>query len=98
MSETSPLSLLADPGLLKTDALIDGAWVPAQDVQARFAVNDPATGGPLAQVANLGPVDCAAAISAAQRAWPLWRGKTAKERAAVLMKWFGLLLQHADDL
>jgi len=43
-------------------------------------------------------VDCAAAISAAEKAWPLWRAKTAKERGAVLMKWFTLLNQHADDL
>ena len=65
MNDASPMTSLADPGLLKTDALIDGAWVPAQDVNARFAVNDPATGLELARVANLGPVDCAAAISAA---------------------------------
>ena len=98
MNDTSPLINLADPSLLKTDALIDGAWVPAQTVNARFAVTDPATGAELARVANLGPVDCAAAISAAQKAWPLWRSKTAKERAAVMMKWFGLIHQHADDL
>jgi succinate-semialdehyde dehydrogenase/glutarate-semialdehyde dehydrogenase len=98
MSDTSPLTSLADPGLLKTDALIDGTWLAAQDAGARFTVNDPATGAELAQVANLGPVDCAAAISAAQKAWPLWRSKTAKERAAVMMKWFALIHQHADDL
>jgi succinate-semialdehyde dehydrogenase/glutarate-semialdehyde dehydrogenase len=91
----SPLALLADPTLLKTDGLINGAWVGSH---ARFAVTDPATGLELAQVANLGPVDAAAAISAAEKAWPAWRAKTAKERAAVLMKWFALLHQHADDL
>ncbi|HLL12116.1 MAG TPA: NAD-dependent succinate-semialdehyde dehydrogenase [Rubrivivax sp.] len=98
MNDASPMTSLADPGLLKTDALIDGAWVPAQDVNARFAVNDPATGLELARVANLGPVDCAAAISAAQKAWPLWRSKPAKERAAVMMKWFNLIHRHTDDL
>jgi succinate-semialdehyde dehydrogenase / glutarate-semialdehyde dehydrogenase len=99
MDETvSPLAQLADPGLLKTEALVGGAWVGAQDESARFAVTDPATGLELAQVANLGPVDCAAALSAAEKAWPLWRAKTAKERHAVLMRWFALLHQHADDL
>ena len=92
---SSPLSTLKDPGLLKTDGLINGEWVAGS---SRFAVTDPATGLELAQVANLGPVDAAAAISAAERAWPAWRAKTAKERAAVLMKWFALLHQHADDL
>jgi succinate-semialdehyde dehydrogenase / glutarate-semialdehyde dehydrogenase len=95
---TSPLSLLADPTLLKTDALLNGAWVAAQNEAARFAVADPATGQVLAQVANLGAVDAAAAISAADKAGPAWRAKTAKERGAVLMKWFALLHQHADDL
>ena len=92
---TSPLAALKDVGLLKADGLINGEWVGGSD---RFAVADPATGMELAQVANLGPVDAAAAISAAQRAWPAWRAKTAKERSAVLMKWFALLHQHADDL
>ncbi len=95
---TSPLATLNDPSLLKTEALIGGTWVTGQDAQARFAVTDPATGAELAQVAKLGPVDCAAAISAAEKAWPAWRARTAKERAAVLMKWYVLILQHADDL
>jgi succinate-semialdehyde dehydrogenase / glutarate-semialdehyde dehydrogenase len=65
----SPLSTLNDPGLLKTDALIGGAWSPGQ-ANARFAVTDPATGLELAQVANLGAVDAAAAISAAEPGRP----------------------------
>ena len=96
--KTSPLSTLADPGLLKTDGLINGAWTAGQAGSARFAVTDPATGLELARVANLGPIDAAAAITAAEKAWPAWRAKTAKERSAILMKWFALLHQHADDL
>ena len=97
-TKTSPLATLADPGLLKTDALINGAWTAGQSGNPRFAVTDPATGLTLAQVANLGAIDAAAAISAAEKAWPAWRAKTAKERGAILMKWFTLLHQHADDL
>ncbi|MDE2396235.1 MAG: NAD-dependent succinate-semialdehyde dehydrogenase [Burkholderiales bacterium] len=93
--KTSPLATLADPGLLVQNGLVGGEWVSGA---ARFAVNDPATGLELAKVANLGPVDAAAAISAAEKAWPLWRAKTAKERATIMMKWFALLHQHADDL
>ncbi len=44
------------------------------------------------------PAEAEAAIAAAHKAWPAWRAKTAKERATVLMKWFALLHQHADDL
>jgi len=93
--KNSPLATLADPGLLKTDALIGGEWVAGS---TRFDVTDPATGLHLASVANLGPVDCHNAIVAADKAWGPWRNKTAKERAAVLMKWFHLIHQHADDL
>ena len=93
--KTSPLATLNDPGLLRTDALIGGEWVAGP---SRFAVTDPATGLLLAEVANLGPVECHDAIVAAERAWAPWRLKTAKERAAIMMKWFTLLQQHADDL
>ena len=75
--KTSPISLLKDPSLLKTDAFINGHWVPGS---SRFDVNDPATGQKLANVANLGPADAQAAISAANAAWPAWRNKTGKER------------------
>jgi succinate-semialdehyde dehydrogenase/glutarate-semialdehyde dehydrogenase len=94
-TSSSPLSPLADAGLLKTDALIDGRW---HGGARRFAVTDPATGATLAQVANLGADEAAVAIAAANEAWPAWRAKPAKERSAILMRWFHLLHQHADDL
>lgn len=93
--KTSPLASLADASLLKNDALVNGEWVGSA---ARFAVTDPATGQKLADVANLGAAETEAALKAAERAWPAWRAKTAKERGAILMKWFHLLHQHADDL
>jgi len=93
--KTSPLSTLADPSLLKTDGLVNGEWVAGS---ARFDVHDPATGLVLAQVANLGPAEAEQAVQAADRAWAGWRRRTAKERAAVMMKWFHLMHQHADDL
>ncbi|MBK7614019.1 MAG: NAD-dependent succinate-semialdehyde dehydrogenase [Burkholderiales bacterium] len=93
--KTSPLAALNDPSLLKTDALINGEWVAGN---ARFDVTDPATGLKLADVANLGAEGTHHAIVAANKAWPAWRAKTAKERAAILMKWFHLLHANADDL
>ena len=92
---TSPLSLLKDPTLLKTDALVNGQWVSGS---SRFAVTDPATGAHLADVANLGPAEAEAAIAAANAAWPAWRSKTAKERSTILRKWFDLLMANQDDL
>jgi len=93
--KTSPISLLKDPSLLKTDALINGQWVKGS---SRFDVNDPATGLKLADVANLGAKEAEAAIAAANAAWPDWRSKTGKERHAILLKWYQLLMANVEDL
>jgi len=94
-TKTSPLAMLNDPTLLKTDALIGGEWVRGK---SRFDVIDPATNLKLVDVADLGVDDTQAAIDAASRALAGWRGKTAKERGAILMAWFRLMHEHADDL
>jgi len=94
-TRTSPLANLLDPSLLKTDALIGAGWVAGT---ARFDVTDPATGLKLVDVADLGVAETRDAIAAAQAALPGWRGKTAKDRGAILTKWFQLMMQHADDL
>jgi succinate-semialdehyde dehydrogenase/glutarate-semialdehyde dehydrogenase len=91
----SPLALLKDPTLLKTDGLINGQWIAGT---SRFDVHDPATGLKLAAVANLGPAEAEAAIAAANAAWPAWRNKTAKERSIILRRWFDLLMANQDDL
>ena len=91
----SPLDALEDASLLRTQALINGEWVAGQ---SQFAVTDPATGAHLADVANLGAIEAEAAIAAANNAWGPWRSKTAKERAAILLRWHQLLIKHTDDL
>jgi succinate-semialdehyde dehydrogenase/glutarate-semialdehyde dehydrogenase len=93
--KTAPLSLLNDPTLLKTDALINGAWVKGY---SRFDVHDPATGQKLCDVANLGGKEAEEAIQAANAAWPAWRTKTAKERSIILRKWYDLLMANVEDL
>jgi succinate-semialdehyde dehydrogenase/glutarate-semialdehyde dehydrogenase len=93
--KTSPLALLKDPSLLKTDALINGQWVKGQ---SRFDVCDPSTGAKLADVANLGAQDAEAAIAAANAALPAWRNKTSKERSILLRKWYDLLMANMEDL
>ncbi len=93
--KTNPLSLLNDPTLLKTDALINGQWVSGA---GRFAVTDPASGMHLADVANLSSAEAEAAIDAANQAWPAWRKKTAKERSIIMRKWFDLLMSNQEDL
>ena len=92
---TGPLALLKDPSIFKTDALVNGQWLPGT---SRFDVLDPATGHKLADVANLGAADAEAAIAAANASWPAWKAKTAKERSTILRKWFDLLMANQEDL
>ena len=95
--KTSPLAALNDPGLLKTDGLINGEWVAGNG--ARFAVTDPATGAEAGARGQPGPGGRGGgAVGGAEGLGPPGARKTAKERAAILMKWFALLHQHADDL
>lgn len=93
--KATPLALLSDPSLLKTDGFINGKWVKGKK---RFDVTDPATGYVLADVADLEPKDVKSAISAANAAWPAWRALTGKQRHAIMMKWFQLLMDNQDDL
>jgi succinate-semialdehyde dehydrogenase / glutarate-semialdehyde dehydrogenase len=93
--QSHPISQLADPALLKTAAYVNGAWLTGEGT---FDVHDPATGKTIASVANLTQQAAGVAIDAANKAWPLWRDKTAKERAAILMEWYRLQMLHADDL
>jgi succinate-semialdehyde dehydrogenase/glutarate-semialdehyde dehydrogenase len=86
---------LTDEKLLRRDAYIDGAWVGAP---ARFKVDDPATGDVLAEVADLGEAETRAAIERAHAAFPAWAAKTGKERAAILRKWFDLIMAAQEDL
>ncbi len=89
--------LLKDPSLLETRAFVAGDWVQADD-GATFPVRNPARGDVIAQVADLGRAETARAIAAAEEARRDWGAWTGKERAAVLRKWFDLMMANADDL
>ncbi|WP_187673628.1 NAD-dependent succinate-semialdehyde dehydrogenase [Zestomonas carbonaria] len=88
---------LNDLSLLCTQAYLDGQWLDADD-GARFTVTNPANGEPIAEVADLGQAETARAIAAAQAALPAWRDRTAKERGAILRKWYELILANQEDL
>ena len=96
LHSASAMPALQDGQLLKTQAFIDGAW--ADGSLGRFDVLNPADGGKLADVANCGVAETQRAIAAAERAYPAWRAKTAKERSALLRRWFDLCVAATDDL
>ncbi|ATD59066.1 succinate-semialdehyde dehydrogenase I [Janthinobacterium svalbardensis] len=88
---------LKDPTLLRHQAYVNGAWVDADGGQT-INVSNPATGEHIGTVPLMGAAETRRAIEAANAAWPAWRKKTAKERAAVLRRWHDLILENADDL
>jgi len=88
---------LKDMTLVKRQGFIDGQWVDA-DSGAVFAVTDPASGQTLVEVADMGVAETQRAIDAAARALPAWRSRTAKDRAAILRRWFDLIIAHTEDL
>jgi succinate-semialdehyde dehydrogenase/glutarate-semialdehyde dehydrogenase len=96
MTDTKPLAL-ADGGLLKTDAYINGEWCEAND-GARFNLTNPATGEVIARLPDMGAAETRTAIEAANAAWPAWRAKTAKERAGILRKLYFLMMENQEDL
>jgi succinate-semialdehyde dehydrogenase/glutarate-semialdehyde dehydrogenase len=95
LQQLKGLPKLNDAALLRNQAYIDGQWIGAAN---RFDVTDPANGAAIASVPNLGADEAHAAIAAANAAFPAWAARTAKERAAVMRKWFELMQAHADDL
>jgi succinate-semialdehyde dehydrogenase / glutarate-semialdehyde dehydrogenase len=86
---------LRDPQLFRQAAYVDGKWV---EKDKTIDVDNPATGEVLGTVPQLDAADARRAIEAANRAFPAWRAKTAKERAVVLRRWFDLMMTHQEDL
>lgn len=86
---------LANPDLLKIQNYIDGGW---RDGASTLEVTDPGNGQVLARVADGSAADAEAAVAAASAAFPAWKSRTAGERAAVLKRWYGLIMDNADDL
>ncbi len=88
---------LNNPALFREQSYINGQWVSAENDDT-FAVINPADGSLLAEVAELDVAAARAAIEAANAAWPAWRSRTAKERSAILRRWFDLMHENKDDL
>lgn len=88
---------LQDKSLFKEKAYIDGLWADGE-ASATFDVTNPATGEAIAKVSDCRDVQATAAVAAASAALPEWRGKTTKDRAAILRCWFDLIVENQDDL
>jgi succinate-semialdehyde dehydrogenase/glutarate-semialdehyde dehydrogenase len=88
---------LRDGALLREQAYVDGVWTGADGGATREVLN-PASGERLGTVPDMGVGETRRAIEAAKRAFPGWAARTAKERAAVLRRWYELMMANQEDL
>ena len=96
MTTTDLKSLLNDPSLLAEKAYIGGQWVDGDN--GTFEVTNPARGDVIAHVADLSRAQVARAIAEAEAAQKDWAKWTGKERAAVLRRFFDLMMENQHDL
>ena len=88
---------IVDHNLFRSRCYIDGEWVAAQDGGV-ISIFNPSTGKPIGNVPKSDEADARRAIQAAHKAFPPWRAKTAKERAAALRRWHDLIMTAQEDL
>lgn len=88
---------LKDARLFREACYVDGQWIQAISGLS-VGVDNPATGEIIGRIPKLGAVETRQAIEAANRTFPAWSKKTAKERAAVLRRWFELMMANQEDL
>jgi succinate-semialdehyde dehydrogenase/glutarate-semialdehyde dehydrogenase len=88
---------LKDPSLFRQQAYVAGEWIDAADGKTEDVTN-PATGEKLGTIPVLGRDIVKQAIEAAEKAQKLWKKRTAKDRAGVLMKWYDLMMENQEDL
>ncbi len=86
---------LNDPSLLREACYVNGEWLTAASA---IEVTNPFDGSVVGRVPKFGRAETEKAIKAAAAAWPSWRGRTPKARAAVLRAWHDLICKHVDDL
>lgn len=86
---------LSDNALFQTGYFVDGVW---KTLETTFDVTNPATGEVIAKVAKAGKKETEDAIAAANRAFPAWRAKTAKERSTILYRWYALIIENKSWL
>ncbi|RDD61588.1 NADP-dependent succinate-semialdehyde dehydrogenase [Ferruginivarius sediminum] len=88
---------LQDAKLFRQQAYVNGKWRDAASGET-IQVTNPASGEVIGTIPSMGAAETREAIEAADRAWPAWRAKTAKERANILRTWFNLIMQAQEDL
>jgi succinate-semialdehyde dehydrogenase/glutarate-semialdehyde dehydrogenase len=88
---------LKEKNLLRQQAWVNGQWTDARSGET-IDVTNPADGRTIGSVPSLSADETREAIAAADQAFAGWRRLAAKERSAILMKWYALMMAHQEDL
>ena len=88
---------LSDPSLFREQAYIAGEWMTSSSGKT-LSVTNPATGEVIGTIPACTAAETQRAIEAADRAQTKWKTTSPDERANLLMAWYDLILQNAEDL
>ena len=88
---------LTDATLLKNQAYLNGSWCD-QASGRLFDVTNPANGESITRVPDMGAEETRQVIEQAHAAWSDWKSKLAKDRSAIIRRWFELVMANQDDL
>ena len=88
---------IKDFKLFRDKNYIDGKWITA-DSGDTISVNNPANLKEIGTVPKCGTSETKKAIEAANKAWPDWKSKSARQRSDVLRKWFDLIIKNKEEL
>jgi len=88
---------LNNQSLYRQQCYINGQWVDAVS-QEKIDVTNPADGSVIATIPKMGTEETREAIGFAHQAQVKWRSLLAKERAAILRRWYELMLENQEDL
>jgi succinate-semialdehyde dehydrogenase/glutarate-semialdehyde dehydrogenase len=88
---------LKDKSLFVTKGLVNGQWKDAS-AKKTFPVYEPSSAEVLSQCADMSLSDFQEAIDSASIGYlKFFTSTTAKERGAILRKWYDLIVANADD-
>lgn len=98
VASTTLLDRLKDASLAVEAGLLGGRWVKRSAGGETFEVLNPSKGEVLARMPDFTRPEIAEAIDVAYVAQKKWAARTGKERAAILRRWYDLIVANLDDL
>jgi succinate-semialdehyde dehydrogenase / glutarate-semialdehyde dehydrogenase len=92
------LGRLRDPSLVREEMLCGETWLGEGSSGKRLDVKNPSNGEVLASLPDAGLENIKVAIDQAKTAQAKWARRSGKERAAVMRKFFDLVVENNEDL